>query len=530
MMSQHTPAPARSSAFSPFSYGLFALIWTASVLGNTGSFIRDVASAWLITGLSDNPTAVALMQTAATLPVFLLALPAGVLSDIVDRRRLLIVVQLLMASVSGTLLLLSHNHWLTVEWLIGLTFVGGIGAALFGPAWQAIVPELVPRHELKNAVALNSLGINIARAIGPATGGMLLAALGAMAAYGADVASYFFVIAALLYWKRPVKAKTELNEHFLGAFRAGLRYVKASRELHRVLMRAALYFAFASAIWALLPLVARTMLHGSAGFYGLLLGAVGAGAIGGALLLPRLRRHLSHDGLMLLAALLSAGVMGALALSPPQWLALLLMVILGTGWIIALTTLNGVAQAVLPDWVRGRGLAVYLMVFNGTLAGGSLSWGVIAQQVGLTTTLLLAAAGLTLSALLLKRLVLPAGEADLQPAQHWAEPVVSDRVDTRHGPVLIQIRYRVTQADRAAFKQAIHPLAQARRRDGAYAWGLMEQTDDPEALLEWFMVESWQEHLRQHQRVSRADAALQQAVLPFHQDDAPPQVSRHIAI
>lgn len=530
LMNQPNPQTARSGAFSPFAYGLFAVIWTASVLGNTGSFIRDVASAWLITGLSDNPTAVALMQTAATLPVFLLALPAGVLSDIVDRRRLLIVVQLLMASVSGTLLLLSHNHWLTVEWLIGLTFVGGVGAALFGPAWQAIVPELVPRHELKNAVALNSLGINIARAIGPATGGLLLASLGAMAAYGADVASYFFVIAALLWWKRPAKAATALNEHFFGAFRAGLRYVKASRELHRVLLRAALYFAFASAIWALLPLVARTMLHGSAGFYGLLLGAVGAGAIAGALLLPRLRARLSHDGLMLLSAVLSALVMVALSLSPPQWLALLLMLVLGTGWIIALTTLNGVAQAVLPDWVRGRGLAVYLMVFNGTLAGGSLAWGLIAQHMGLAPTLMLAGAALLITALLAKRLALPAGEADLQPAQHWAEPVVSDAVDIRRGAVLIQIRYRVPQADRAAFQHAMHKLAQARRRDGAYAWGLMEQTDDAGALLEWFMVESWQEHLRQHQRVSRADAELQQAVLQFHQGDEPPQVSHHIAL
>ncbi|MGK3128269.1 MFS transporter [Pantoea sp. C8B4] len=529
-MSQQNPTTPRGGAFSPFAYGLFALIWTASVLGNTGSFIRDVASAWLVTGLSDNPTAVALMQTAATLPVFLLALPAGVLSDIVDRRRLLIVVQILMASVSGTLLVLSHNHWLTVEWLIGLTFVGGIGAALFGPAWQAIVPELVPRHELKNAVALNSLGINIARAIGPATGGLLLASLGAMAAYGADVASYFFVIAALLYWKRPAKAKTELNEHFFGAFRAGLRYVKASRELHRVLLRAAMYFAFASAIWALLPLVARTMLHGTAGFYGLLLGAVGAGAIAGALLLPRLRSKLSNDGLLLLSAVLSALVMLALAMSPPQWLALLLMLVLGVGWIIALTTLNGVAQAVLPDWVRGRGLAVYLMVFNGTLAGGSLAWGLIAQQLGLATTLMIAGAGLVITGVLLKRLALPAGEADLQPAEHWAAPVVHNDVDVRHGPVLIQIRYRIPQEDRAAFKKAIHKLAQSRRRDGAYSWGLMEQTDDPTALLEWFMVESWQEHMRQHQRVSHADAELQQAVLQYHQGEEAPQVSHHIAI
>lgn len=529
-MSQPPTNALRSSAFSPFAYGLFALIWTASVLGNTGSFIRDVASAWLVTGLSDNPAAVALMQTAATLPVFLLALPAGVLSDIVDRRRLLIAVQILMASVSGTLLVLSHNNWLTTEWLIGLTFVGGIGAALFGPAWQAIVPELVPRHELKNAVALNSLGINIARAIGPATGGLLLASFGAMAAYGADVASYFFVVAALLYWKRPAKAKTELNEHFFGAFRAGLRYVRASRDLHRVLLRAALYFAFASAVWALLPLVARNMLQGTAGFYGLLLGAVGVGAIGGALLLPRLRQHMGNDGLLLLSALLSAGVMLALAISPAQWLALLLMVLLGVGWIIALTTLNGVAQAVLPDWVRGRGLAVYLMVFNGTLAGGSLAWGLIAQHIGLAQALLLAGGMLLITALLLKRLVLPAGEADLQPAQHWADPTVSGEMNGHRGPVMIQVRYQVPQEDRADFKRAMRKLAAARRRDGAYAWGLMEQSDDPTALLEWFLVESWQEHLRQHQRVSRADVALQQAVLQYHQGDEPPQVSHHISI
>jgi MFS family permease len=338
------------------------------------------------------------------------------------------------------------------------------------------------------------------------------------------------VVAALLYWKRPVKAKTELNEHFFGAFRAGLRYVRASRDLHRVLLRAMFYFAFASAIWALLPLVARNMLHGTAGFYGLLLGAVGAGAIAGALLLPRFRLRMGNDGLLLLSALLSAVVMLALALSPPQWLALLLMVVLGVGWIIALTTLNGVAQAVLPDWVRGRGLAVYLMVFNGTLAGGSLVWGLIAQYIGLANTLLLAGATLLGSALLLKRLVLPAGEADLQPAQRWAEPVVSDDVDVRRGPVMIQVRYQVPQSDRADFKRAMRKLAAARRRDGAYAWGLMEQSDDPTALLEWFLVESWQEHLRQHQRVSHADVELQQAVLQYHQGDEPPQVSHHSSI
>ena len=208
---------------------MFAVLWAATVLGNVGSFMRDVASSWMVTDLSASPTAVALIQTAATLPIFLLAIPAGVLSDILDRRRFLIFVQLLLASVSGTLLLLSHTGALTVDYLIALTFVGGIGAALMGPTWQSIVPELVPRADLKGAVALNSLGINIARAIGPAAGGLILASFGAAVTYGMDVLSYVFVIAALLWWKRPAAADSALSENFLGAFRAGLRYTRASR-------------------------------------------------------------------------------------------------------------------------------------------------------------------------------------------------------------------------------------------------------------------------------------------------------------
>ncbi|MBP2169351.1 MFS family permease [Erwinia toletana] len=526
-MRNPTQTTAASGAFAPLTQGLFAVIWAATVMGNTGSFMRDVASSWLVTGLSSNPAAVALMQTAATLPIFLLAIPAGVLSDILDRRRLLIAVQLLLASVSATLLLLSHYDLLTVDYLIALTFIGGIGAALMGPAWQAIVPELVPRTQLRDAVALNSLGINIARAIGPATGGLLLAGLGAWAAYGADVLSYVFVIAALLWWKRPHKAQDALQEHFFGAFRAGLRYVRASRELHRVLLRAAIYFAFASAIWALLPLVARNLLQGDAGFYGMMLGAVGIGAIVGALLLARLRQWLSSDGLMLLSAVLSALVMVLLALTPPQWLALPLMVVLGVGWIIALTTLNGVAQAVLPDWVRGRGLAVYLMVFNGAMASGSLFWGLVARQSGLVATLLVAGAALLLTALLVWRLKLPAGDADLQPSGHWQTPELEggDR-----GPVMIQIHYLVAQEDRPAFLSAIRKLSRVRRRDGASAWGIAEHSAESDTLVEWFLVESWHEHLRQHQRVSNADADLQREVVSFHRGDSKPVVNHLLSL
>jgi MFS family permease len=526
-----TTAPAKvPGSFAPLAQPVFAVLWVATVLGNIGSFMRDVASSWMVTELSASPAAVALIQTAATLPIFLLAIPAGVLSDILDRRRFLIGVQILLACVSGTLLYLSKTNALTVEYLVGLTFVGGIGAALMGPTWQSIVPELVPRQDLKNAVALNSLGVNVARAVGPAAGGLLLASFGAAMAYGADVLSYVFVIAALVWWKRPPAADTGLSEQFFGAFRAGLRYARASRELHVVLLRAAVFFLFASAVWALLPLVSRRMLGGTAGFYGVMLGAVGAGAILGALLLPRLRQKLDADGLVLLASLLSAVVMGALALAPQQWVAVLLMLVLGAGWIIALTTLNGVAQAVLPNWVRGRGLAIYLMVFNGAMAGGSLGWGLIAQEVGIPAALLAGGVGLVAVGFLLHRVKLPKGEADLQASNHWPEPLLTEPVAHDRGPVLVQIEYQVAKADIPAFLHAMRHVAQERRRDGAYAWGVSEHTGEPGLVLEWFMVESWAEHLRQHQRVSKADADMQAEVLRFHSGPGKPVVHHYLAL
>jgi MFS family permease len=519
-----------SGSFAPLRSPVFAVLWMATVLGNVGSFMRDVASSWMVTELSASPAAVALIQTAATLPIFLLAIPAGVLSDILDRRRFLIGIQILLACVSGTLLFLSRTNLLTVEYLVALTFVGGIGAALMGPTWQSIVPELVPRSDLKNAVALNSLGINISRALGPAAGGLLLASFGAAAAYGADVLSYVFVIAALWWWRRPAATDTELSEQFFGAFRAGLRYAKSSRELHVVLIRAAVFFLFASSVWALLPLVARKMLSGTAGFYGVMLGAVGAGAIMGALLLPKLRERLSSDGLVLLSSVLSAAVMAVLSTAPPQWAAVLLMLVLGVGWIIALTTLNGVAQAVLPNWVRGRGLAIYLMVFNGAMAGGSLAWGLFAQEAGIPTTLLIGAAGLVVISLVFHRVKLPTGEADLQASNHWPEPMMTDPVAHDRGPVVIQVEYKIRKHDIPAFLHAMRHVAQERRRDGAYAWGVAEHTGEPNRVIEWFMVESWAEHLRQHRRVSKADADLQAEALRFHMGPERPVVHHFLAL
>jgi MFS family permease len=518
------------SSFAPLRQKIFAVLWAATIIGNIGSFMRDVASAWLVTELSGAPAAVALVQAAATLPVFLLAIPAGVLSDILDRRRFLIVIQIMLGCVSLSLMALATTGQLSVPALVGLTFLGGIGAALMAPTWQAIVPELVTKADLKNAVALNSLGINIARAIGPALGGLILAAFGAGMTYGTDAMSYVIVVGALFWWKRPPDADDALSERFTGAFRAGLRYAKASRELHVVLLRAAIFFACASAVWALLPLVARNLLGGGAGFYGVLLGAVGAGAIGGALLLPRLRMRFDADGLLLLSAVVTAAVMAILTLGPPQWIAIAILLLLGAAWIVALTTLNGVAQAILPNWVRGRALAVYLTVFNGAMTAGSLGWGAVAEAIGIRGTLLIGAGALLVAALIMHRIKLPAGEADLAPSNHWPEPLAVAEVDNDRGPVLVLIEYSVPLADRDAFLRAIHALSVERRRDGAYGWGITEDTADSDKLVEWFMVSSWAEHLRQHRRVSKADADLQNEVARFHAGSSGPVVRHFIHI
>jgi MFS family permease len=519
-----------SGTFAPLRHRLFAVIWAATVLGNIGTFMRDVVSAWLVTDLSPSPAAVAMIQAAGTLPVFLLAIPAGVLSDILDRRRFLIGIQIGLAVVSTALAFLAWTGTVSVVSLIALTFLGGVGAALAAPAWQAVVPELVPRSDIKGAVALNSLGINIARSIGPALGGFLLAALGAAAVYGIDVLTYVVVSAALLWWRRDPGADEGLREQFGGALRAGLRYARASRELHRVLWRATLFFAFASAVWALLPIVARQDIGGGPGFYGLMLGSVGAGAIAGALLLPRVRARLGQDRLVLAASLVTAGSTALLALTNMEIVAIIATFVLGTAWITMLTTLNSTTQGILPNWVRGRGLAIYLTVFNGAMAAGSLGWGFVAQAIGTDAALLVAGAGLAIVAGLAYRAALPSGEGDLTPSLHWPEPALAEPVAHDRGPVMITVTYRIQRSDRPAFLVALDRLSEERRRDGAYAWGVSEDAADPERVVEWFFVESWAEHLRQHRRVSKADADIQAGARRFHQGPEDPVVQHFLAL
>jgi MFS family permease len=528
-MSEGSPA-SPTGTFAPLQHRLLAVIWGAIVLGNIGTFMRDVTSTWLVLDLSSSPAAVAMIQVAGSLPFFLVAIPAGVLSDILDRRRFLIGTQVGLAIVSTVLASPAWTGTVSVASIVTLTFLGGVGTALAAPTWQAVVPELVPQTDIKGAVALSSLGINIARAIGPALGGFLLAALGTASVYGTAGFSCAVVIAALLWWRRDPDLDEGLHEHFGGALRAGLRHARANRELHRVLWRAAVFFAFASAVWALLPIVARQDIGGGPGFYGLMLGGIGAGAIAGALLLPSLRARLGQDRLVLAASLVTSMATVLLTMTDWEVLGIAAAFVLGTAWITMLTTLNSIAQGILPNWVRGRGLAIYLTVFNGAMAAGSLGWGLMAQAIGTDAALLVAGAGLALVAGLAYGAALPSGEADLTPSLHWPEPALAEPVAYDRGPVLITVTYRIRQPDRPAFLAMLDRLSEERRRDGAYAWGVSEDAVDPERVVEWFFVESWAEHLRQHRRVSKADTAIQLEANRFHQGSQEPTVQHLLAL
>lgn len=522
------PRVMSAGAFAPLRHRAFAVLWFATLVSNTGTWFRDVANGWSMTEMAPSPVMVALVQAAATLPVFLLSLPAGALADLVDRRRLLIVIQLALAGVTLALAVASMAGAMTPGLLLALTFAAGVGAALMGPAWQAVVPELVPRPVLRQAIALNSLGINIARAIGPAIGGAVVASFGVVLAYWLDAASYALILVALVWWQRQVPASTLPPERFGPAMATGLRYVVASPDLRRVLLRAALFFISGPAYWALLPLFARQTLGGDAALYGLMLTAIGTGAVTGALLLPRLGGKVSSDRIVLAGSLATAAAMAALALAPVAGVALAALFVAGLAWIAVLTTLNVSAQTVLPNWVRARGLAVYITVFYGAMTAGSILWGQIAQHLSIPASLLVAAAACAGLGLAAMAVPLPEGEADLTPSMHWPEPAVAAEIDADRGPVMVCITYEVDPAERAAFLAALAGLAAERRRDGGYGWMVYEDAAEPRRIAEVFHVASWLDHLRQHQRVTHADAEVQAAVLAFHRGDEPPRVEHWI--
>jgi predicted MFS family arabinose efflux permease len=394
------PAPQRgasgqpASGWSPFRHLVFTVLWTATVVSNVGTWMSNAASGWLMTSLDPAPLTISLVQVATALPMVLFALPAGALADILDRRRLLFVVQILMGLVATLLAVLVLIEAMTPWLLLAFTFVAGVGAALVAPAWQAVVPQLVPRSDLPAAVALNSVGINISRAIGPALAGLIIAGLGMSGPFFLNAASFVGVILALLWWRTaPAPQQSLPAERFGNAIRIGLRYAHESRPLRATLGRSASFFVFASAYWALLPLIARDQVAGGPSFYGILLGTIGAGAVIGAFALPQLKAWLGPD---LLTAAGAAGTALALllfALAREPVVALVASFVAGVTWIAVLSSLNVSAQVALPDWVRARGLAVFVTVMFGAMTLGSVIWGQAAEIFGVPIALQAAAVG-----------------------------------------------------------------------------------------------------------------------------------------
>ncbi|HEV7632123.1 MAG TPA: MFS transporter [Steroidobacteraceae bacterium] len=382
------------NAWSPFRHRAFAMLWGAALLSNVGSWMHDVAAGWLMTTLAPTPLMVALVQSATTLPVFLLSLPAGTLADRLDRRRLLITVQTAMLLLAGTLGGLVLHGGVTPQLLLAVTFALGICTAVMSPTWQAILPKLVPREDFPPAVALHSVGINISRAIGPALGGVIIVSFGIAWPFFFNSFSFLAVIAALLWWRpAPDAPRQQPIESFGSSMLIGLQQARSNRALRATLLRSSLFFTFGSAYWALLPLIARVQLAGTARLFGVLVGCIGMGAVGGALLLPRLRVRYGADGVLLGGTMGTALAMVGYALVPVPALGMVASLVAGASWIASLSTLNIAAQLAVPDWVRARGMALFSAVLYGCLALGSIAWGHIAGVAGIEAALLLAAGG-----------------------------------------------------------------------------------------------------------------------------------------
>lgn len=474
-----SPPPAASSAWAPFRYRSFAVMWNAQFVSNVGSWMQTVGAQWLMLTLTSSAAYIALVQTAASLPVVFFAVAAGAIGDLVDRRRFLLIAQgfMLVAAVALGALALAG---LVTPWvLLALIFAVGTGQALTAPTWQTLQPELVPPAERPQAISLGAVNQNLARAVGPAIGGIVLAATSAGTVFLINAATFVAVIGVIFWWRGTRPAQVLPREHVGAAIRAGGRYVAASPALRVILLRTALFIFFASSIWALLPLTARSTLHLGSGGYGLLLGCVGIGAVGGAALLPRLRARLTPGFMLSAGSVGLAGVAVVLGYVHVAVVVGLALAIGGLAWILALSTLNSLYQLTLPQWVKARGMSFYLIVFQGGNAVGSAVIGITAEHLGLSPTLLVAAAGLALGPLAGLRYKFRAiPPADLVAAGDWPAPQLASS-DEPVGPVMVSIEYWPREDLRDDMIAALEDARFSRRRTGASAWRVWQDASDP---------------------------------------------------
>lgn len=523
-------SPEKISPWTPLKSPVFRALWIAAVISNIGTWMQNTAMAWLMATIAPSALMVSLVQTAASFPMFLLALPAGALADVLDRRRLIIMTQtwmLIAAVVLGVLTLLDMvTPWL----LLFLVLALGLGTGLNGPAWQAIIPDLVPRPHVRPAVALNSAGFNLARAFGPALGGFVLVALGAGATFLINAASFLGVIFVLFSWKRPLRESALPAERIFAAMRTGIRFVRYAPALQAVFVRALCFILCASGLVALLPLFARNQLKAGSGEYGLLLGSFGLGAVAAAAVMSWILQRISFNRLALVTTLLFAVSVSFIALVPVFLLDAAAIFFSGAAWLALFSNFNSSVQSIAPAWVRGRCLAVYMLIFFGGMAAGSFLWGAVADVTGIPAALHISAAGLVLGLLSALRFKLVSGERiNITPSGHWSYPAVTLEPRMDDGPVMIVVEYSIDPADWRAFGSTMKRLRRARLRGGAFRWAVFVDLADPSKYCETFFVESWAEHLRQHERLTMADFEIEEAVHAFHKLKGRPVVRHMLA-
>ncbi|WAW10256.1 MFS transporter [Oxalobacter vibrioformis] len=521
----------QTGPFSPLSSKIFRMMWIATLCSNIGSWMQEVGAGWLMTSLAPDPLMVSLVQAATTIPFFLLAVPAGALADILDRRKYLIATQLWMAVSAAILGVLTLTGMTTAWTLLLLTFSLGIGAAMMMPAWGAIVPELVRRSELQSAIALNTIATNSARAIGPAIAGLIIAATGPGAVFVLNAISFFAVVIAIKKWNRSPRTSNLPQEQLRGAIRAGLRYARHSPELRAVLARGCAFFVFASAPWALLPLIVRQQLKSGPGTYGFMLACIGVGAICGALLLPRLYGRISRDRLVAITTFTYAAAMLGLAYSTRVYEAAPAMLVIGISWMTVFSSLMTSAQTALPSWVRARGLALYWVIYTSGFALGSVIWGQIASVIDIPTALAFAAIGAFVGILAAWRYEIGQHDVqDLSPSLDWSPPLEADTHAMDRGPIMVTIEYEIDVKRQREFVRALRHLKHVRQRNGAYLWEVLCDINRPGLIVEIFMVESLIEHLRQRERMTVADKMKRDIVREYHVGDAPPKITRLLGL
>jgi len=517
---------AESSPWAPLRQPGFRWLWLGMFISYIGAWMQTVGAQWLLVDAPNAAALVSLVQAAMTLPVMLLALPGGVLADSFDRRWLLLTVQAYFF-VDGVLLtVLTALGLMPPALLLALIFAFAIGAAVQLPTWQATIAELVPRSQLRAATRLEMVGVNVARAVGPALAGLVIAGFGVPVVFALTALSVVFLTVALLRW-RPPDGSEARRERFVPALRAGGRYVWHEPVVRRILLRVVLFIPAGVALWALLPLIANQLLGLGPAGYGALFGALGTGAIIAALVLGRVRDRLSTNGLLTAAGVLFAAALALIVLIPNFWAALAILVFAGLAWTAVISTLNAELQLFLPVWVRARGLAIYMVTFTGSMSVGALVWGVVAEVVGLQVTFFAAAVLMIVGVVVgVFRRLPETGHLDPELAVYWPEARLAFDPEPDSGPVLVTVEYTVSPEREADFLGAMDHLRQSRRRTGATRWELYRDGDRPNRFIEQFSVPSWEEHLRQHAgRLTASDQEVEETALAFSD---PPARAEHL--